>query len=296
MLKVGQMATTLKQHAYEYIRHGLTSGNFSAGQRLSPAALAQDIGVSPIPVREAISQLHSEGLVVQIPQRGAFVREPDREELAELIELRGVLECNAAARAARRIGGAELDELEDRLKTLHDLVDEFAASEEKDVLAPLGRWMLADLVFHMVLLRAAGNRRIIKVIEETHIMAQMFGYRSDYPEAWANLPTFFQENYKVHNDIYAAVRRHNPKAARRAMAVHMRRARKNILARFDWLHQQPDADSPLVRDFPDSMRRLVRDIQQRNLQRCHLHPEHFNPHHHQELRQRLGTRDQHCFQ
>jgi len=266
MSRVEQMTTTLKQRAYEHIRHGLASGSFSAGQRLSPAALAEDIGVSSIPVREAISQLHSEGLVVQIPQQGAFVRQPDREQLVELIELRGVLEGHAAGQAARRIRGAELDELEVRLKTLHDLVDEFGATEEKDTVGLMGRWMLADLAFHMLLLRAAGNRRVIKVIEQTHIMIQMFGYRTDYPEAWTHLSTFFADNYQVHRDVYEAVRRHDPKAARRAMAAHTRRARKNILARFDWLHSKHDTDDPLAKDFPDSMRRLVHDIERRSLE------------------------------
>ena len=260
------MAATLKQRAYEHIRRGLTSGTFSAGQRLSPAALAQQIGVSPIPVREAISQLHSEGLVVQVPQRGTFVKQADRQELVELIELRGVLECNAAARAARRIGGAELDEMEDRLATLHDLVDQFGVVKQEDSLTLIARWMLADLTFHMLLLRVAGNRQVIKVIENTHVMTQMFAYRTDHPEAWANRLAYSTENHEVHHDVYLAVRRHDPKAARRAMAAHMRRARKNMLGRFDWLHAQHDADDPLTRDFPDSMRGLVRDIQRHNLE------------------------------
>ena len=79
------------------------------------------MGVSHIPVREAISQLCSEGLVEQIPRRGAFVRQPNRQELVELIELRKVLECNAAAQAARRIGDADLAELKKHLFALHEV-------------------------------------------------------------------------------------------------------------------------------------------------------------------------------
>ena len=58
---------TLKQRAYSYIRQAMATGTLSAGDRLSPAALAREIGISHIPVREAISQLHSEGLVDQSP-------------------------------------------------------------------------------------------------------------------------------------------------------------------------------------------------------------------------------------
>ena len=79
---------TLKQRAYRYIRQAMSEGVLSAGDRLSPAALAKEIGISHIPVREAISQLYSEGLVEQLPRRGAFVRRPGREELVELIAIK----------------------------------------------------------------------------------------------------------------------------------------------------------------------------------------------------------------
>jgi len=61
------------------------------------------------------------------------------------------------------------------------------------------------------------------------------------------------------------VRRRDTKAARRAMAVHMRIAGKNMLARFDWLQRQSDLSSPQAGDFPDMVRDLVRNIQQRSL-------------------------------
>ena len=258
------MTVTQRQIAYEWIRQKLIRGILSAGDRLSPAALAREIGVSHIPVREAISQLQSEGLVVQLPRRGAFVKTPDRAELVELVELRGVLECHAAARAARRIKDTELDELEGRLNQLRELSDEIRSASANDLLPPLGRWMLTDLAFHMVLLRAAGNRRIVKVIEDTHVMTHMFGYRADHPGGWADMSAFVADNYAVHRDVYTAVRRHDVEAARHAMAVHMARARKNTLARFDWVHQPHDADDPLVSDFPDSLRQIVRDIERRS--------------------------------
>jgi DNA-binding GntR family transcriptional regulator len=256
---------TQRDRAYRHIRGKLAAGSLAAGVRLSPAALAREIGVSHIPVREAISQLESDGLVVHVAHRGAFVKGPDRQELVDLIELRAIIECHAAGRAATRIGGPLLDELEDRWQTLCKLAEAFRVPPGSDLAEPLGQWLLGDLAFHMALLRAAGNRRAIKVIEDTRVMTQMFGYRTDSPAAWASPAAFGEANLRVHRDVYEAVRRRDPKAARRAMAVHMRRAGKNLLARFDWLQRQGDAERARAGDFPDSMRRLVLGIQRRDL-------------------------------
>jgi hypothetical protein len=117
----------------------------------------------------------------------------------------------------------------------------------------------------MVLLRAAANRRVIRVIQDTHVMTQMFGYRTDTPAAWVDPPAFAAENLRVHRDVYEAVCRRDPKAARRAMAAHMRRARKNMLDRFDWLRRQGDLDSSPAGEFPESMRQLVGGIQRQDL-------------------------------
>ncbi|MCX7424458.1 MAG: GntR family transcriptional regulator [Planctomycetia bacterium] len=258
---------TLKQRAYAYIRSAMSTGALAAGDRLSPAALAKEIGISHIPVREAISQLHSEGLAEQCPRRGAFVRQLRRQELVDLIELRKVLECRAAAQAAQRITDVGLDELEKHVRELRRLQDRLRAAAAKDEqrFLLLRDWVFADLAFHMALLRAAGNQCVIKVLGEANVMTRMFGHRTDVPAAWSD-PRYTGSNYAVHRNIFVAVRRHDPKAARRAMAVHMNRARKNILQRFDWLRQEGGNGEPAARDFPESVRREVREIERRTIQ------------------------------
>src|SRR5271169_1260355 len=102
------MLTNLKIHAYEHIRKRLLSGDLAPGASLSPALLAKEIGISHTPVREAISQLESEGLVERLPRLGARVRLIDRRELEELFELRETLEADAAAWAAERISEEQI--------------------------------------------------------------------------------------------------------------------------------------------------------------------------------------------
>jgi DNA-binding GntR family transcriptional regulator len=256
---------TQREHAYQYIYRKLAEGSLPAGERLSPASLAREIGVSHIPVREAISQLHSEGLVVHMPHRGAFVKGTSRRDLVDLIEIRTLLEAYAAARAARRISPAQERELRDRWGDLCRAAETFEVPHGADLHEPMRQWLLADLAFHMVLLRAAGNRRVIRIIGDTRVMTQMFGYRTDSPLAWDDPVAFGRENLRVHRDIYEAVSRRDPKVARRAMTAHMKRAGRNMLARFDWLQRQSSFGSDSSGEFPDSMRDFVRDIQQHGL-------------------------------
>ena len=115
------MATNLKKLAYDHIRMNLFNGNLSPGMLLSPVTLAKEIGVSHTPVREAISQLESEGLVEQLPRVGARVKVIDRRELEELFDLREMLEGGAAAKAAERITAGEIAELRDLSERFHGL-------------------------------------------------------------------------------------------------------------------------------------------------------------------------------
>jgi DNA-binding GntR family transcriptional regulator len=248
---------TQKENAYRHIRNKVTSGLFSAGQRLYPAALAREIGTSLIPVREAIGQLQSEGLIVQRPRRGIFVKEMERADLVDLIEFRATLEVAAAAAAARRITPAEIGELDQRWLDLCRIGERFdspndVASDEQDTL--LQEWQLADLAFHMLLFRIAGNRRAIRAIEDTHTMIGMFGRQT----------TLTVRNLRIHKEIYEAVRRQDARTARRAMSTHIRQAGKDLLARFD-RHQRRKRDGSIqTDDFLDSMRRSLRKEEQKS--------------------------------
>ena len=103
---------TLKQHAYEVIRTKILSGVLKPGSRLSDELLARELGISRSPVREAISQLASEGMVDYRPRTGAYVKGPDRCELEELYEIREPLERYAARKAAAGISPEGIARLE----------------------------------------------------------------------------------------------------------------------------------------------------------------------------------------
>lgn len=249
------------QLAYDHIRRKLATGLLSSGAAVSPQALSKEIGVSPIPVREALSQLQSEGWLVPHRRRGLFVRTVDRQELVEAYEVRTTLECAAVAKAARRISRRELNELKSHLAELRAIAESFRTDPDSDVERRLARWMLTDLAFHMVLLRAAANQMYIKVIDDLRLMSQMFGFRTDPPSAWTDPARYFAENYAVHDAVFTAVARGDSKAARKAMSAHMKLARRTMLARFDHFQSQASTAQQLAQEFPESVRQQVREIE-----------------------------------
>jgi DNA-binding GntR family transcriptional regulator len=265
---------TQRENAYRHIRLKIASGESRAGERLYPAILAREIGVSLIPVREAIGQLQSEQLVVHKPHRGFFVKELERRDLMDLVEFRGDLECIAAARAARRISPAQLRELDRRWQDLCRVNRQMCqVIAEGDLSAPetlkslselTQESLLADLAFHTLLFRAAGNRRAFRAMEDAEVMLPLFSQRTDTPGEWADkglvVRKIAEKVLEMHKAVYEAIHRRDPKAARRAMRSHMRFTAKRRLARFDWLQRQEHI-SEVALDIPESMSGMIAGVQ-----------------------------------
>ncbi|MDA0835586.1 MAG: GntR family transcriptional regulator [Planctomycetota bacterium] len=170
------MPLTLKQHAYAVIREKLISGAHS-GQRLSDDAFAKELGISRSPVREAISQLASEGLIDYRPRSGAYVRVPALDELAELYDVRLALEPFAVAKATERMQPHELAALQQLLIDMHAIVEECRSRPghiaEK---ALTERFLVIDHEFHMLILAAAGNKRMMRMVDDCKVMVRVFGH------------------------------------------------------------------------------------------------------------------------
>ena len=101
-----------KARAYGYIREQIVTGVWAGGHRLQPERIARALGISRMPVRDAISQLDSEGLVTMRPNQGAVVTLLPLNELSDLFEIRAVLEGLAARKAAEVMGPNDLEELQ----------------------------------------------------------------------------------------------------------------------------------------------------------------------------------------
>lgn len=212
------MADNHSQRAYRHLRQKLLDGSVPPGSRLSYGSIGREIGVSATPVREAVGQLASEGFVELVPQLGAIVRTLTREEAVELYELREALEGFAVQRAAASIAPRQSAELEANLAASAALVAKVRRSGKKSAARSIAAPFHAlDLAFHMILLEAAGNRRMLKVVGDSHILTRIFqadrhSFRLDI------LETTLAE----HEAIAAAVRAGDGAAAGEAMRRHIR--------------------------------------------------------------------------
>lgn len=169
------MSSNHSQRAYRHIRKKLLDGSVSPGARLSYGTIGKEIGISATPVREAVGQLASEGFVELVPQLGAVVRELTRDEAIELYELREALESFAAAHAADRISARQLGELTENLAASAALVKKVKQSGKGIAdKATAKQFHALDLSFHMTIIEASRNRRMLKVVGDSHILTRIF--------------------------------------------------------------------------------------------------------------------------
>jgi DNA-binding GntR family transcriptional regulator len=187
-------------------------GALAPGVWINEADLAARLGVSRAPIREACRGLEQSGLLNFVVNRGAFVREIDRAEAAELYDLRSAL----FALAGRELGAVITEEQLKMLANLLDDMDRAAADSNLDVYYPL------NLLFHQTLLEFTGNRRLLQtyqsIIRELHLFRR---------KALVTRERMSDSNAE-HRAIYAALRAKNPVAAASLMEAHVLNAKKRI--------------------------------------------------------------------
>lgn len=193
------------QGAYRHLLNGIRDGTLPPGARLRETELAERLGISRTPVREAIRQLEADGLVVHLPRQGATVRSLDYAEVIELYEMRAVLEGTAARLAARAASGIELGEL----SALHA---ELAAAPAGAQARELNRQ------FHRSLIDAAKNRFLVKAMSALQKTMLILG-----PTTLAD-PTRAADAVAEHAYVLAALQNRDGLAAEEAMRRHVEAA------------------------------------------------------------------------
>ncbi len=158
----------LRDVVFNTLRQVIITGEFAPGERLMEIALANRLGVSRTPVREAIRKLELEGLVVMIPRKGAEVAKITEKDLRDVLEVRSSLEELAAELAAERMNDEVKEKLEKALKEFEEAIE----SDDNAAIAD------SDVDFHDVIFEATGNARLIQIIN--NLREQMYRYRLEY--------------------------------------------------------------------------------------------------------------------
>jgi len=221
------MSSTIKQEAYQTIREKLISGEYPPGSRLSDDSIAREIGVSRSPVREAINQFVSEGLVEYRPRCGTYVKTLGADELDDLWGVRIALESFAACEAADFASSDDIEgltslngEILELARSCRNLPGQIANNDLK------GEFLALDSEFHLQILRAAGNQHLLKTVQDCRMMTYIFGSKHATAYATADILLKSQRDHEL---IIKAIQNSDRDNAREWTANHIRAARARVV-------------------------------------------------------------------
>ena len=203
----------LRDVVFNTLRQAILTGELKPGERLMEIHLADRLGVSRTPIREAIRKLELEGLVVMIPRKGAQVAKITEKNLKDVLEVRRALDMLAVRLACQRMS-------EEDKKALRKACDEFAMviknNNTKDITE-------ADVRFHDIILKSTGNDRLIQLVN--NLAEQMYRYRLEYIKDSAYHSRLVQE----HEAIYNAIINKEEEKAAQAVVLHIDNQEKTII-------------------------------------------------------------------
>lgn len=198
-----QRPHSVREAAYAHLRGSILAGFLPPGARISEPGLAEQLGISRTPVREALQRLSQEGLVELSPGKGARVRTLSADEVREVYDVRALLEAEAASLAARNASAAELGALEKQLHLLDTLpADDYTGQ------------MQVDFDFHTALVEAAHNKTLARIYAD--LRSSLTLIRS-FQRTLSQHPKTRQQ----HHNILGALKAHDPEQAAQAAREHV---------------------------------------------------------------------------
>ncbi|MCM1261745.1 MAG: GntR family transcriptional regulator [Butyrivibrio sp.] len=203
----------LRDVVFNTLRKAILTGKLQPGERLMELHLANQLGVSRTPIREAIRKLELEGLVRMIPRRGAEVAQITEKDLKDVLEVRRALDALCAELACDRI----TEEEKFQLKKACAGFERATATRNVTTIAE------ADVKLHDIIVAATGNKRLIQMVN--NLSEQMYRYRFEY------IKDESQHNHLVeeHKMIYEGIVSHDKQKAANAARVHIDNQEKSII-------------------------------------------------------------------
>lgn len=204
----------LRDIVFDYMKNAIITGELKPGERLMEVQLAEKLGVSRTPVREAIRKLELEGLVVMVPRKGAYVSDLDTRDLLNVLEIRGSLEGLAASLAAERITDEEIREL-------NSIVDEFYKSIETNDHEALVK---CDKAFHDLIFAASRNDKLVQIMNNLQEHVHRFRVR------YINEEKKSKKLYQEHKKILESLEERNADNARKWAEKHIYNFQKEFIS------------------------------------------------------------------
>ena len=221
-LQAFQERKSLGEHVFESLKHSIIRGKISPGEWLVESHIAETLGISRTPVREAIHKLEREGLIERQPRGGFTVLGLDRDDIEETFGIRSVLEGYAARLAAVKHEAQELKDLENK-------IDEFqkALDRKKMNLLPA-----INTEFHDLLYSLSKSPKLINMINA--LRDQIYRYR----EMILKERKFATTSNLDHKNMLKYIRKRDAEGAERLVRDHILRGQEMVLKEYD--RQRPD--------------------------------------------------------
>lgn len=213
-MQVAQKYRTMTEIVTDEIRVKILNGDYIPGQHLVTAEIADEMGVSRMPVRDALRQLEATGLVETVPHRGTVVKDLSETEIVELYQMRAVLEGLAARLASERVDDEILFKMKEMI-SLHDL--RAIQNEDYETFTKLNR------EFHSLVWAAAGSRKL------ENLLANLYDACAQYRNLSLLVPGRPDSIFKEHESIYEAIKSHNCAEAERLARSHYENTAKALV-------------------------------------------------------------------
>ena len=196
----------LRDVVFNTLRKAILRGELKPGERLMEIQLAERLGVSRTPIREAIRKLELEGLVIMIPRKGAEVADITEKSLRDVLEVRKALEELAVQLACEKITQEELEELEQAGENFKKVLN-----RSKDITEVAE----ADVRFHDVIYMATDNQKLIHLLNK--LREQMYRYRVEYLKN----PDVHEQLIQEHEEIVYHIKRREKAEATAVTCQHI---------------------------------------------------------------------------
>ncbi|MBQ1876007.1 MAG: GntR family transcriptional regulator [Selenomonas sp.] len=212
----------LREVVCESLREAIRNGTLKPGERLMEIQLAEQLGVSRTPVREAIRKLELEGYVIMMPRRGTYVANMSMSDISDIFEIRSALESLSNGLAAKRITPDELEHLQNLLVMLKPYVEQMDMEKIVEL----------DIEFHDLLYHASRNKRLVGII--SNLRDQLTRFRT----LSMSYPGRLEATMEEHKSIVDAIAAGDSEAARQAAEKHMENSESTLLKAMDAIEQK----------------------------------------------------------
>lgn len=214
MENIAGKAASHREKVYQYVKKSIISHAFLPGDMIYERSLAELLGVSRTPVREAIQCLQDDGWLTVVPRKGTMVRHLKRVDIEEILQLRTIIGTACVAIAARKVTASDIAYFESLL------AQQEAAAKTRNAQA----FLAVDMALHLAFVRFAGNRRMFAFTENLCDYFQCMGMH-----ILSMSDGSFQKSVEEHKGIVSAIAKGDAEGAQKLLAGHIQSSRAVLL-------------------------------------------------------------------